>query len=127
MVTWTQVQTNLGRTLTTAQQQQAGLWITQAQALIQARLGDLALLDQAILDMVVTEAVTLRLRNPEGVRRRSVAVDDGRVETEMSEASGQLVILDDWWALLTPRSQGGAFSVTPAYEPDTRWDTSGAW
>ena len=127
MVTWTQVQTNLGRTLTPAQQQQAVLWITQTQALIQARLGDLALLDQAILDMVVTEAVTLRLKNPDGVRRRSVAVDDGRVETEVTEASGQLVILDDWWALLTPRSQGGAFSVAPAYEPDTRWDTSGAW
>ena len=109
---------NLGRTLTSAETVQAEKWIASTLTLIATRLGDTTLLDQDVLDLVVLEAVSLRMKNPDGVTQREVAVDDGRVSTRWEKATGQINILPEWWELLTPVRESGAFTVRPSYEPD---------
>ena len=109
---------NLGRTLTSAETVQAEKWIASTLTIIATRLGDTTLLDQDVLDLVVLEAVSLRMKNPDGVTQREVAVDDGRVSTRWEKATGQINILPEWWELLTPVRESGAFTVRPSYEPD---------
>ena len=109
---------NLGRTLTYAETVQAEKWIASTLTIIATRLGDTTLLDQDVLDLVVLEAVSLRMKNPDGVTQREVAVDDGRVSTRWEKATGQINILPEWWELLTPVRESGAFTVRPSYEPD---------
>ena len=77
---------NLGRTLTSAETVQAEKWIASTLTIIATRLGDTTLLDQDVLDLVVLEAVSLRMKNPDGVTQREVAVDDGRVSTRWEKA-----------------------------------------
>lgn len=115
-VTWIDVQTTLGRPLTPAEQGQSELWITQARNIIGRRLGDLAALDQAILDMVVTEAVANRVKRPDSATEVSVQIDDGQTTKRYESAAGQIEILPEWWALLSPTATSGAFSVRPHYE-----------
>ena len=113
MVTWTDVQTTLGRPLTDAQKEQADAWIEQARTIIRGRLGDLDLLDQPTLDMVVTEAVADRTKRPDSATQVTVQVDDGQVSKRYESSAGQIHILDEWWALLSPKTSGGAFTIHP--------------
>ena len=82
--------------------------------LIEARLGDPSLLDQARLDFVVREAVATRFRNPEGYQSESI---DDYTYRHGSETR-RVTILPEWWDLLSPTSASGAFSVRPSFEPD---------
>lgn len=121
MATASDVGENLGRTLTSAEQTQVNRWIEATLTIIRARLGALNLLDPEILDLVVVEAVSLRLRNPDAASQREVAIDDGKVSTRWEKASGQITILDEWWDWLTPAVQDrGAFTVRPSFVPDCR-------
>lgn len=118
------VQVTLGRTLTHQQHAQAAKWIGQASAIIAARATQqgltLADLDQQLLDLVVTEAVANRLKRPDDATQVTVQHDDTQVSRRYESSTGQIEILDEWWALLFPATAGagGAFSITPAYQPD---------
>ena len=88
------------------------MWISDALMLIEARLGDPALLDQAKLDYVVREAVASLARRPDDATQVSVSVDDGSVSRTYRSGTGRVTILDEWWLLLAPASTAGrAFSV----------------
>lgn len=109
------IETALGRTLTTQEQAQATQWIADALMLIGARLGDPAELDQDALDYVVREAVVARFRNPEGFQSESI---DDYTYRHGSETR-RVTILPEWWELLAPARVSGAFSTRPTFEPDT--------
>ena len=117
------VATNLGRSLTQAEEAQAAQWIGWAESTIQRRLGDLGALDPDTLNMVIVEAVSRRLRMPEPVTQVSVSVDDANVNKTYSKATGLIDILPEWWAALG-WVESGAFSVTPYGAPDVSPD---AW
>lgn len=117
-----QIAITLGRPLTDAESAQATLWLAQARALIKGRLGDLAVLDQDVLAMVLVEAVANRLKQPDALSSTSkqVSVDDASVQTSASysKSSGAVDILGWMWDLLTPATQSrGAFAVEPVFEP----------
>lgn len=115
-VTVGNVQTTLGRSLSTAEQAQAELWIDQARTIIGARL-TLDDLDQGILDMVVTEAVANRVKRPDSAKQVSVSVDDGQVSRSYESGTGQIEILPEWWDLLAPAAASNAFSIRPYGAP----------
>jgi hypothetical protein len=117
------VATSLGRPITdVAEVAQVEQWLGDAELLIAARLGDITLLDQAMLAYVEREAVVLKMRNPEGYQ--SETVDD--YTYRWGENRGRVSILDEWWNLLDPDAGGGAFSVRPGFEPDDL-STAGGW
>lgn len=122
MVTPDDVAETLGRTLPSAdsaEYKQWALWITDAQLQIRLRLGMLDALDQEALAYVVREAVALKVKHPDDTTRTEVAVDDGRIVRQRAAATGQVTILDEWWALLgVGRRPSGAFSVRPSFTPD---------
>ena len=102
------------------------MWISDAEMLISAwavRSGyTVADLDNAQVDYVIRESVALKVKRPDSATQVDVAVDDGRVSRRYESSTGQITILPEWWDLLTPAastSSGGAFSVSPYFEPDT--------
>lgn len=92
-------------------------WISSAESQIRARVPDLdarVAADPAFRDVlvhVVAAAVARVVRNPEGLRQITRAVDDGSVTkiVDSSRSAGGLYITDDEWALLVPLNQ--AFTV----------------
>jgi hypothetical protein len=91
------------------------LWISDAMLLIGAKLGDPANLDQAKLNYVVREAVVAHIRRPDDATQISVSVDDGSTSRTYRSAKGRIVILDEWWALLSPsKTSTRAFSLRPS-------------
>lgn len=98
------IETALGRTLTGLEPAQADQWIADALMLVDARLGDVGVLDQARLDFVVREAVVARFRNPDG--HEYEAIDDYR--HGFAKETRRVTILDEWWDLLAPGSGSGA-------------------
>ena len=109
------IETALGRTLTSVEQLQAEQWIADTLLLIEARLGDPTLLDAARLDYVVREAVVARFRNPEGFQ--SETIDD--YTYRHGSETRRITILPEWWELLRPTSEGGAFSTRPGFTTDS--------
>lgn len=128
-VTPTDVATTLGRPAPAAGSADAlqwSMWIADALVLIEARLGDPADLDQDLLDYVVREAVAARVRNPDPASTATtVSVDDGSVTKRYERSTGQITILPEWWDLLRPASDSGAFSTRPSFEADTPSDSLG--
>lgn len=122
-VTWQNVQTVVGRDLTTPEQAQATLWIADARTIISGRAAREHLtlddLDPATLDLVVREVVAARVQRPGGQATQvSVSVDDGQVSRTWEKTSGHLDIGDEWWELLFPDTADAAYSIAPAYQPD---------
>lgn len=117
------IETALGRTLIDTEQAQAVQWISDALMLIGARLGDVSELDQTALDYVVREAVVARFRNPEGYQSESI--DD--YTYRHGNETRRVTILPEWWDLLSPATQAGAFSTRPGFEADTTADVLGGW
>lgn len=114
------VAANLGRPVRGPEESaQIVLWIGWAEATISRRLGDLADLDQDTLRMVVTEAVTRRVRMPEPLTQVSTSVDDGSVAKTYAKSSGLIEILPEWWEALG-WVDSGAFTVTPFGARDAR-------
>lgn len=114
------IETALGRSLTFSEQAQANQWIADALMLVEVRLGDPALLNQAALDYVVREAVVARFRNPDGYQSESIDDYTYRHGTE----TRRVTILPEWWDLLAPSTISGAFSTRPSFEADPEPD---AW
>jgi len=108
----------LGRTapdVSSSEYAQWEMFISDALMLIEARLGDPALLDQAKLDYVVREAVAAHVRRPDSATQVSVSVDDGQVSKTYRSGRGRVTIDDDLWNLLSPTaSRGRAFEVDTA-------------
>ena len=109
--------------------EQWALWIGYAERAI-ARRAERLNVDPATLDpddvaMVVREAVAAKVRNPDGIRRTDLSLDDGRISKDYSSGTGQVTILPEWWALLFPGAESGAFSVRPSFEPD--WPAGDPW
>lgn len=119
------VEVSLGRVLSSDMEvAQVIQWISDAETIIGARLGDLAELNQDVLAFVVREAAAARARNPQGFQYE--AIDDYRYG--MPAESRKVAILPEWWALLTPGNHAGAYSVQPTFEADTSSDlTSLVW
>lgn len=90
------------------------MWVDDARRQIAGRLGDLDALDQANLDYVVREAVALKAKRPDPATKIDVAVDDGSLSKTYEKSAGQVTILDDWWNLLSPGSDAGAWTIRPA-------------
>lgn len=101
------IETALGRTLTSQEINQANQWIADARMLVEVRLGDLTLLNQGALDYVTREAVVARFRNPEGYSSESIDDYTYRHGAE----SRRVTILDEWWRLLSPAGSSSAFTV----------------
>jgi hypothetical protein len=97
------------------EQARVNYWLDAAELQIKARLADLALLDQAALRFVETEAVAARMVNPEGYQSESIDDYTYRYGSE----TRQVVIRDEWWRLLDPDTGAGAFSARPYFVPDT--------
>ena len=106
------IETALGRTLTSVENAQAVQWISDALMLVEVRLGDPSKLNQAALDYVTREAVVARFRNPEGYSSESIDDYTYRHGTE----TRRVTILPEWWDLLSPNT--GAFTIHPAYVAD---------
>jgi len=99
-------------------------WIARARMLIQARLGDLSLLDQAVLDEVTVLAVAAHAKNPDSATQVDVRIDDAATSRRYSTSSGAIDILDDWWDWLSPDSgTSSAFTISPTGAPDRSGDS----
>lgn len=123
----TDVSTEIGRDLTTAETAQVDRWIDQAERLIASRVGDIAALITAgdlaeeLVGDVIVAAVVRKLRNPEGLRTVTASIDDGSLQKtiDSTQSDGALHILPDEWRLLLPDS--AAFSVRPTYTESFDW------
>lgn len=117
------VAVNIGRSLSATESAQVSMWIEWGEATIARRMGSLVDLDHDALRMVLTEAVTARLRSPEPVTQVSVQVDDANVSKSFKRSSGLIEILPEWWDALGWKGATGrrAFEVdtmpTPAGVP----------
>jgi hypothetical protein len=116
------VAVTLGRSISDPLERgQVTQWLSDAELQIKVRLGDVALLDQAVLAFVEREAVAARCRNPEGYQSESIEDYSYRLPAE----TRQITILDEWWHMLDPDVGSGAFSARPYFEADTsRWPAS---
>lgn len=96
------------------------MWIADALMLVQVRydgIGDDALVvDQALLNYVIREAVVAHAQRPDASTQVSTSVDDSTVAKTYSTGKGRVAILDEWWALLglTNATGSGAFSFRPS-------------
>ncbi len=105
------IETSIGRTLSSTETAQVTQWIGDAELVIRLRLGDINLLDQDALAFVVREAVVSRLRNPDGMQ--SATIDD--YTYRYGSETRRITILDEWWAMLAPKPRRSrAFSVLPS-------------
>lgn len=95
-------------------------WIARARLLIEARLGDLTVLDQDVLDEVVLLAVAAHAKNPDSATQVDVRIDDAATSRRYTSSSGAIEILDAWWALLDPdlADSSGVGSTQMFGEPD---------
>lgn len=115
MVTPEDIAVALGRpTFTDTEDDQWSMWIADARMLIEARLGDLDLLDQAKLDYVTREAVVAHVKHPDDATQVSVTIDDGSTSKSYRSAKGRVTILDEWWSLLAPEDSKAAFTIDTA-------------
>lgn len=106
------IQIALGRaSATTDEENQWTMWIADARLLIQARLGDLEDLDEAVLDYVVREAVVAHIRHPDDATQVSESVGDASTSRTYRSGKGRVTILEEWWSLLLPPDGGKAFTL----------------
>lgn len=122
VATWQDVAVALGRPtsdFTADQQAQITYWLDGVELLIKARLGDPALLDQAVLAFVETESVAGRFRrlSDGGASSVTVSVDDGSVTRRYESVSAD-DITDSWWDMLDPTRGASGWSTRPGFEPD---------
>lgn len=122
VATYEDVAVAIGRPISDATEQaQVTYWLTSAELIIRARLGDVAALDQAVLKFVETEAVAAKMQNPEGFASETIDDYTYRLPAE----SRRVTILDEWWQMLDPDSGSASSSIRPGFEPDTAgWSVS---
>jgi hypothetical protein len=116
VTTYEDVAVALGRPISdTNEQAQITWWISAAELQIQARLGDLSLLDQDVLNYVIVEAVAAKAQNPEGAASETIDDYTYRLPVE----SRRVTILAEWWQMLAPTVSSDTYSTRPGFEPDT--------
>ena len=121
-----EVATSLGRPITEqAEVDQVQQWLADAEMQIRLRLGDVQLLDPEVVAYVEREAVVLKVRNPDG--KQNERIDDYSYGLSEAQARGQVLILDEWWDMLTPDASTAAFSIRPFGEPGYRTDAALDW
>ena len=109
------LEAELGRTLTDIETTQAAQRVNGALVVIRGRLGqDLAGVADDTLVYVLSEVLFARSRNPEGFQ--SEAIDD--YTYRHGAETRRVMILPEWWELLSPSRESGAFSTRPGFEPD---------
>lgn len=124
------IEIELGRTLSSIEVEQVGLWTGDAARLIESRLPG-ADLNADTVAMVVRLAVAKRLRESGQGEASSttVSVDDATVTRRFGEytrgGDGAWWFLPDWWLWLSP-STTALSSVRPGFEPDVVTDSSWA-
>lgn len=113
-----------GRTLTEGETLQVTEWLEDLSSDVRRRIPTVEILvleaDYArLVKRVIAETIASKLRNPEGLRQRTVSIDDfSETKTiDSSNSAGRLSISDDDWVLLLPATSGDAFTITPWYEP----------
>ena len=110
-----------GRTLTEGESTQVGEWLEDLSSDVRVRIPDVALrmvesTDYArLVKRVIAETIASKLRNPEGLRQRTVSIDDfSETKTvDVANSAGRLWISDEDWSLLLPATAGDAFTITP--------------
>ena len=103
-----------GRTLNLSETAQAENRVRGALVLIRARHADTSLLDQGALAYVLGQVLIARASNPEGYQSETIDDYTYRHGSETRRVS----ILPEWWALLSPAGNSGAFSTRPGFDPD---------
>jgi hypothetical protein len=114
------VETDLGRTLTSSESAQVALWEQDVALQVEARLGALADLNQDRLAYVTRKAIVARIQSPPrpNVESESRSIDDFTATTRYRSDGGDVEILPQWWALLSPADETALYSVRPSFEPD---------
>lgn len=133
-VTPEEIQTAYGHSLTPAQMDQVAQWISDAELLINARLGvdKMNTIDTDLYGFVVRQAVIRRLERADvgSASSTTVSVDDASVTRRYDEgrpAGGPYWwFLTEWWELINP-SETGAFSTRPTFEPGRAGDGPDWW
>lgn len=117
------VSTRLGRPITDPNEvAQVEAWLDDVEALILARIPDLAenvaagKPSASLVAMVEANAVVRKVKNPDG--KQNERIDDYSYGLNADAARGDLFLTDAEWGLLTPASASGAFSTRPGFEPD---------
>lgn len=117
------VAVRLGRSLSSAESDQAQAFLDDAEVLIRQRIPDLdarTAADSAFADLVVMVEVRSARRvmqNPDGARTDSVSIDDYQRNRTLDGAisTGEVYISDDEWAQLLGLRTGGAFQMWVGY------------
>lgn len=112
-----------GRSLTDGEAGQVVEWLDDLSSDIRVRIPDVEArmilsLDYArLVKRVIAETIGSKLRNPEGLRQRTVSIDDySETKTvDVANSSGRLWISDEDWSLLLPATAGEAFTINPWY------------
>ena len=113
-----------GRTLTVGESAQVVEWLEDLSSDIRVRIPDveariLLSADYArLVKRVIAETIGSKLRNPEGLRQRTVSIDDySETKTvDVTNSSGRLWISDEDWSLLLPATSGDAFTIMPWFQ-----------
>lgn len=109
-LTHTDVERALGKTLTEASEiSQVNHWIDKCLLLIVTRLGPLESLDYDALRVVVPDAVSRMVRNPEG--KSSERIDDYSWGFTGTASAGEITLTELEWAMLTPQREATAFTI----------------
>lgn len=98
VATVSDVEVELGRTLSGSESAQVSVWLERAERQIVKRLGPVSGLDQAAVRDVETMAVAAKASNPDGYE--SEGIDDYRYK--LPAETRRVTILDEWWDLLSP-------------------------
>lgn len=95
------VAVTLGRSLTSAEEEQVEWWLTGLELVLTNRLGDLTALDQAALAFVEVEVIAQKVRRAGTLESSiTVSVDDGSVTRRYDNPVADGDITAEWWALL---------------------------
>lgn len=98
VATVSDVEVELGRTLSETESAQAGVWLERAERQIVKRLGPVAELDTEAVRDVEAMAVAAKASNPTGATTETIDDYTYRLPTE----TRRVTILDEWWDLLAP-------------------------
>lgn len=117
-----------GRTLTAGELGQVTEWLEDLSSDIRVRIPDISERvsdpDYArLVKRVIAETISSKLRNPEGLRQRTVSIDDySETKTvDVANSAGRLWISDEDWSLLLPATAGDAFSIRAGGSPGYGW------
>lgn len=123
VATYSDVGVALGRSISDSDEQaQITYWLDGIELIIGSRLGDVSLLDQAVLKYVETEAAAAKVnRRNQSESSITVSVDDGSV-TRRYDGISAGDITDAWWNLLSPDSGTATASIRPSFDvDDAQW------